>query len=223
MFPEHFPFSGWFQNCPNFSRSFLIFRTVSKLSGFYHHIYYIIASSRTLNTHSLAMSWEASTHFLGLSPEAVSRASSRKFLRVKSCYLDSFGFLCLCPRDPLPTMLYYNKFWRPPSFPMSYWNNLGGPPENHEFTIFSCIWSNNLQLPYTSKLEVKWYQTTSNMLVNNLQLPYKCEYWDSSNRSLVAILTNHLLGEIQGVPKKRTNKTNKNGQTWQAFQHSKVV
>ena len=28
---------------------------------------------------------------------------------------------------------------------------------------------------------------------------------------------------IQGVPKKRTNKTNKNGQTWQACQHSKVV
>ena len=26
-----------------------------------------------------------------------------------------------------------------------------------------------------------------------------------------------------GCPKKRTNKTNKNGQTWQACQHSKVV
>ena len=28
---------------------------------------------------------------------------------------------------------------------------------------------------------------------------------------------------IQGVPKKRTNKTNKNGQTWQACQHPKGV
>ena len=29
--------------------------------------------------------------------------------------------------------------------------------------------------------------------------------------------------KLQCVPKKRTNKTNKNGQTWQACQHSKVV
>ena len=28
---DHFPFPGWFQNCPEFSRSFPIFRTVSKL------------------------------------------------------------------------------------------------------------------------------------------------------------------------------------------------
>ena len=28
---------------------------------------------------------------------------------------------------------------------------------------------------------------------------------------------------VQGVPKNRTNKTNKNGQTWQACQYSKVV
>ena len=32
------------------------------------------------------------------------------------------------------------------------------------------IWSDNLQLPYTRKLEVIWGQTTSNFLVYNLQL-----------------------------------------------------
>ena len=36
-------------------------------------------------------------------------------------------------------------------------------------------------------------------------------------------LTRYSMKYIQGVPKKRTNKTNKNGQTWQARQHSKVV
>ena len=36
-------------------------------------------------------------------------------------------------------------------------------------------------------------------------------------------LTRYSLKYIQGVPRKRTNKTNKNGQTWQACQHSKVV
>ena len=33
----------------------------------------------------------------------------------------------------------------------------------------------------------------------------------------------HVSQIVQSVPKKRTNKTNKNGQTWQACQHSKVV
>ena len=51
---------------------------------------------RTFITRSLAMSWEAKARFLGLSWETVSRTSSRKFLRVESCYPESFGFLCLC-------------------------------------------------------------------------------------------------------------------------------
>ena len=34
------------------------------------------------------------------------------------------------------------------------------------------VWSDNLQLPYTSKLEVIWDQTTSDFLEFNLQLPY---------------------------------------------------
>ena len=34
------------------------------------------------------------------------------------------------------------------------------------------LWSDNLQLPYTSKLEVIWDQTTSNFLVYNFQLPH---------------------------------------------------
>ena len=33
------------------------------------------------------------------------------------------------------------------------------------------IWSDNLQLPYTSKLEVIWDQITYNLLMYNLQLP----------------------------------------------------
>ena len=33
------------------------------------------------------------------------------------------------------------------------------------------IWSDNLQLPYTSKLEVIWDQPTTNFLVYNLKLP----------------------------------------------------
>ena len=41
------------------------------------------------------MSWEAKARFLGLSWETVSRTSSGKFLRVESCYPESFGFLCL--------------------------------------------------------------------------------------------------------------------------------
>ena len=41
------------------------------------------------------------------------------------------------------------------------------------------------------------------------------------NLSLLCIFPAAVL--IQGVPKKRTNKTNKNGQTWQPCQHSKVV
>ena len=35
----------------------------------------------------------------------------------------------------------------------------------------ACIWSDNLQVPYKSKLEVIWDQTTFNFFVYNLQLP----------------------------------------------------
>ena len=42
----------------------------------------------------------------------------------------------------------------------------------------------------------------------------------SSNRHQ---LTQRVTLKLQSVPKKRTNKTNKNCQTWQACQHSKVV
>ena len=45
--------------------------------------YLLHYSSRTLNTHSLAMSWEANMRFLGLSRET--RASSGNLLGVKSC------------------------------------------------------------------------------------------------------------------------------------------
>ena len=43
--------------------------------------------------------------------------------------------------------------------------------------------------------------------------------FDSLNRSCHHNQSN----KVQGVPKRRTNKTNKKGQTWQACQHSKVV
>ena len=68
IFPDHFPFSRRFQIC---------------------------AFWRTLNMHSLAMSWEANTRFLCLLLETVSRALFGKFLCVKSCYPESFGFLRL--------------------------------------------------------------------------------------------------------------------------------
>ena len=55
-----------------------------------------VGGPRTFITHSLAMSWEAKARFLGLSWETVSRTSSGKFLRVESCYPESFGFLRLC-------------------------------------------------------------------------------------------------------------------------------
>ena len=38
IFPDHFPFSGQFHNCPEFSRSFSIFQMVSKLSRFFQII-----------------------------------------------------------------------------------------------------------------------------------------------------------------------------------------
>ena len=37
---------------------------------------------------------------------------------------------------------------------------------------FGPLWSDNLQLPYTSKSEVIWNRTTSNFLVYNLLLPH---------------------------------------------------
>ena len=48
---------------------------------------------------------------------------------------------------------------------------------------FGPLWSDNLQLPYTSKSEVIWDQTTSNFLVYNLQLPHI-----TSNFLMVAIV-----------------------------------
>ena len=45
------------------------------------------------------------------------------------------------------------------------------------------IWSDNLQLPYTSKLEVIWDQTTSNFLVYNLQHP-----WITSNFLMITMV-----------------------------------
>ena len=69
IFPDHFPFFGFFHNCPDFSRSFPIFRTVSNYPNFSRSFpifgtiekehaeleYLLYYSSRTLNTHSLAM------------------------------------------------------------------------------------------------------------------------------------------------------------------------
>ena len=60
---------------------------------------YLYISPRKLITHSLAMSWEAKARFLGLSWEMVSRTSSGEFLRVESCYPESFVFLRLCIRS----------------------------------------------------------------------------------------------------------------------------
>ena len=40
---------------------------------------------------------------------------------------------------------------------------------------YAFIWSDILQPPWKSKLEVIWHQTTSNLLLYNLQLTYKCD------------------------------------------------
>ena len=49
------------------------------------------------------------------------------------------------------------------------------------------------------------------------------ENTDQSNVSRIVCIPDRANQKLQGVPKNRTNKTNKNGQTWQACQHFKVV
>ena len=172
IFPDDCQFSGWFQNCPDFSRWLPIFRIISKLSGFFQmtanfpnyfktvriftddcqfsgwvqncsdfpddcqfaglfqncpefprwlpiyfpnnfktvRIFQMTGvggrGARTFITHSLAMSWEAKVPFLGLSWETDSRTLSGKFLRVESCYPESFGFLCLFGFAGVPTLIF---------------------------------------------------------------------------------------------------------------------
>ena len=81
IFRYDYQISSWFQNCPDFSRWLPIFRIISKLSGFLQMIAHFPDDFKT--------------RFLVLSWETVSRTSSGKFLRVKSCYPESFGFLRL--------------------------------------------------------------------------------------------------------------------------------
>ena len=54
------------------------------------------------------MSWETNTRFLGLSWEMVLHASSGKFLRIESCYPESFGFWGIWNQG-LPTQPHW--FW----------------------------------------------------------------------------------------------------------------
>ena len=58
-----------------------------------------------------------------------------------------------------------------PTFPGDYHSEWSRWRSEH-------IWSDNLWLPYTSKLEVIGDQTTSNLLVFNLQLTYKHDHCD---------------------------------------------
>ena len=110
IFLDHFPFSGRFHNCPDFSRSFPIFQTVLKLCILPSHILYY--NSRKLNMHSLAMLWEANTRFLCLLREMISRALSGKFLRVKIAIQKVLGFCASRLRNQLspPVCLPY---WQP--------------------------------------------------------------------------------------------------------------
>ena len=95
IFPNHFPFTGQFHNCLDFSRSFPIIWMVLKLSGCDYHIYCILAKE-----HWIRIIWQCCERqtrtFLGLSRKTDACASSGKFLRVESCYPESFGFLRLC-------------------------------------------------------------------------------------------------------------------------------
>ena len=63
--------------------------------------------------------------------------------------------------------------------PMNFWKSLSFDYQ-FERSTRQCarIWSDNLQLLYTSKLEVIWDQTTSDLLMYKLRLPYKCDHWE---------------------------------------------
>ena len=59
------------------------------------------------------------------------------------------------------------------------------------------IWSDNLQLLYTSKLEVIWDQTASDLLMYKLRLPYKYDHWEFA--SFGETFGNHLWKELPQI------------------------
>ena len=55
-----------------------------------------VFTSRTMIAHFVAMWWAEITPFLGLSRETLTRTSCGKFLRVESCFSESFWVLYIC-------------------------------------------------------------------------------------------------------------------------------
>ena len=89
IFPDDLPFSGRFLPLIQLlSRK--LFRAPLKLK------YILYLSTRTLIMYSLAMSWEVNAPILGLLWETVCALRPEIFLRVESCYPESFWFLCHC-------------------------------------------------------------------------------------------------------------------------------
>ena len=72
-----------------------------------------------------------------------------------------------------------NQKWRTSLFscPSSSKPTYGTELFTHSPFIIQSDRSDNLQLPYTSRLEVIWDQIASDLLVYNLQLPYKRSSW----------------------------------------------
>ena len=88
--------SGWFQYCPDGLNAVWIVSVLSilsKLSGkFYYPLLYLARGD--LRAFSYVATGDLRTFYM--SREAYLRASSGRFLRVKSCCPESFRFLCLC-------------------------------------------------------------------------------------------------------------------------------
>ena len=98
------------------------------------------------------------------------------------------------------------------------------------------VWSDNLQLPYTSKLEVIWDQTTSDLLVYslqfphttsnlkvnlshfNLKLPYKYDQRDFSSMSFGEKFDNYLRRKMPHL-----RQTGRTGKTCSTFWLSRTL
>ena len=93
--------SGQFQNCPD---GFRTVRMVSKLSGRFQNCPDGFKTVRAVSnielrealTFIFGMSRAVFTRFFDMTWDVYARASSGKFLRVKSCYPENFRFLGLC-------------------------------------------------------------------------------------------------------------------------------
>ena len=66
------------------------------------------------------------------------------------------------------------------------------------------IWSDNLQLLYTSKLEVIWDQTASDLLMYKLRPPYKYDHWE-----FASFQARHLGKHLASLERTTTDSTDR--------------